>query len=150
MWTFEAGGFRVERRLVLPYAQNTAHVTYRLLEGEGTVELDLRPGVHIRPHDAPVGAELPRYTLSASEGRYEISAGPDLPPLRLEVVGRPAAFTLEPVRLAEMVYRAERSRGYDAQGDLWSPGSFRVELTHGSPVTFVSSPGWTRRWTAGS
>jgi predicted glycogen debranching enzyme len=143
VWLFEAGGFRVERRILLPHAQNTVHISYRLVEGYGPVTLDLRPGVNMRPHDAPVGAQLPPYTLSATDGRYEISAGSELPTLRLEVFGRCAAFTLSRERLAEVVYRVERSRGYDAQGDLWSPGVFHVELAPGAPVTLVAS---TERW----
>ena len=37
------------------------------------------------------------------------------------------------------MYRVERSRGYDAQGDLWSPGEFRVELAPDQPVVLVAS-----------
>src|SRR5688572_32065437 len=37
VWRFEIEGVVVEKRLLLPYRQNTVHVTYRLLEGEGPV-----------------------------------------------------------------------------------------------------------------
>jgi predicted glycogen debranching enzyme len=46
---------------------------------------------------------------------------------------------LERERVPEVVYRVERSRGYDAQGDLWSPGEFHVELARGRPVVLVAS-----------
>jgi predicted glycogen debranching enzyme len=139
VWTFEAGGCRVEKRIVLPHAQNTAHVTWRLLRGAGPVQVELRPGVHVRPHDGPVADPLPRCTLSASEGRYEIASGAELPVLRLEVVGAPARFELEPQRVPEVVYRVEASRGYEARGDLWSPGAFTVGLADDAPVTLVAS-----------
>ena len=143
VWTFEAGGHCIERRLMMPYAQNTVYLVYRLIDGTGPVTLELRPGLHFRPHDAPVGAHLPSYTLSATESHYEITVGPELPTLRLEVVGRRVEFSLGRERVAEMVYRVERSRGYDAQGDLWTPGLFRTELTQHDSVALIAS---TERW----
>jgi predicted glycogen debranching enzyme len=143
VWEFEAGGFTVERRVVLPYAQNTVHVLYRVLSGEGLVELRLRPGLHLRPHDAPIDRSLPVYTLSASDGRYAVTGAQGLPTLRFEVVGARARFTLAPELLREMVYRVERSRGYDAQGELWTPGQFHVQLARGATVAFIAS---TEAW----
>jgi len=140
VWTYEVEGFTVEKRILLTYRQNTVHVAYRLLAGPGPCSLELRPGVHFRRHDAPVSASLPRYRFSAEEGHYELeAAGSDLPPLRMFLDGAPATFVLERERLAELVYRVERSRGYDAQGDLWSPGEFRVELAPDRPVVLVAS-----------
>jgi predicted glycogen debranching enzyme len=144
VWTFEVAGFTVEKRIVMPHRQNTVRVTYRLLAGPGPLSLELRPGVHFRPHEAPVALQLERYRFSAEDGRYEIdAAGSRLPPLRLFLGTPDAAFVLERERLAEIVYRVERSRGYDAQGDLWSPGYFRVELARDRPVLFVAS---TESW----
>ncbi len=146
VWTYEVDGILLEKRLLLVHGQNTVHLHYRLLAGEGPVRLTLRPGVHFRPHDAPVSGPLRRYRLFAEEGRYEIVAedGP-LAPLRLALHGRHPAFTVEEQRLAEVVYRVERSRGYDPQGDLFSPGFFRVDLDRGESVTLVAS---TEPWDA--
>ncbi len=140
VWTYEVDGAVLERRVVLPHGQNTVHVSYRLLAGEGPVRLTLRPGVHFRLHDAPVSASLQRYRTSAAGGRYEISGeDPRFPVLRLAVHGIRAAFTVEEQRLAEVVYRIEGSRGYDQQGDLFSPGHLRLDLDRGAPVTLVAS-----------
>ncbi|HEX7622763.1 MAG TPA: amylo-alpha-1,6-glucosidase [Anaeromyxobacteraceae bacterium] len=140
VWTYEVGGFTVEKRVVMTHRQNTVQVAYRLLAGPGPCRLELRPGLHFRRHDAPVSAALPPYRFSAEDGRYELEAvASDLPPLRLFFDGPQASFVLERERLAERVYRVERSRGYDAQGDLWSPGEFRVELAPDQPVVLVAS-----------
>src|SRR4029078_11676810 len=32
-WIYEFGGARFEKRILMPYRQNTVHVTYRLLDG---------------------------------------------------------------------------------------------------------------------
>jgi predicted glycogen debranching enzyme len=144
VWTYVVEGFTVEKRVVLTHRQNTVHVAYRLLEGPGPCRLELRPGMHFRPHDAAVSVSLQRYRISAEEGRYEVvSVGSDLPPLRMFLEGARASFVLERERVAEVVYRVERSRGYDAQGDLWSPGEFRVDLTRDQPVVLVAS---TEAW----
>jgi predicted glycogen debranching enzyme len=39
LWIYEAGGFRLEKRVFLCHLQNTAHVLYRLTAGEGIVRL---------------------------------------------------------------------------------------------------------------
>ena len=54
VWRYEVDGFVLEKRLLLPYRQNTVHITYRLLSGKGTLRLGLRPAMHFRSHDAPV------------------------------------------------------------------------------------------------
>jgi len=146
VWTYDVGGTVVEKRVLLVHGQNTVHVRYRLLAGDGPVRLTLRPGVHFRPHDAPVSGPLQRYRLEAAEGRYEIAGeDPRFPPLRLLLRGRRSAFTVEEARLAEVMYRIEASRGYDREGDLFSPGFFRVDLDRGEPVTLVAS---TEPWEA--
>lgn len=140
VWTYRVDGAVVEKRVVLLHRQNTVHVGYRLLDGEGPVRLTLRPGVHFRPHDAPVSSALQSYRLGAEGGRYEISSDDSrFPALRLLVHGAPAAFTVEEARLAEVVYRVEAARGYDPQGDLFSPGFFRVDLARGEAVTLIGS-----------
>ena len=140
VWTYEVDGSVVEKRVLLSHGQNTLHVSYRLLAGPGPLRLTLRPGVHFRPHEAPVSAPLGRYRLLAEGGRYEIAQEDGrFPPLRIVLHGRRPAFTVEEERLAEVVYRIEGSRGHDQQGDLFSPGFFRVDLDHEAPVALVAS-----------
>jgi predicted glycogen debranching enzyme len=140
IWTYAVAGAVLEKRVLLSHGQNTLHVSYRLVSGPGPLRLTLRPGVHFRPHEAPVSAPLGRYRVLAQGGRYEIAAdGGRFPPLRIVLHGRRAAFTVEEQRLAEVVYRVEGSRGHDQQGDLFSPGFFKVDLDHGEPVALVAS-----------
>ena len=144
VWRYTLKGCTIEKRLLMPYGQNTVHVTYHLLEGDGALRLSLRPSVHFRPYEAPVsyGAAL-SYTLCATQHRYELSAGPDLPPLRLIMLGRRAAFTLDATGFSAVPYEMERNRGYDAVGSLWSPGYFRVDLEPGGTATLIGS---TENW----
>src|SRR5262249_41377226 len=64
VWRYEADGFVLEKRLLMPYRQNTVHITYQLLAGRGKLRLGLRPAIGFRSHDAPVSAsQAARYTL---------------------------------------------------------------------------------------
>jgi len=140
VWRYEVGGIVLEKRVFLPHMQNTVHINYRLVSGEGPVRLKLRPSVHFRPHEAPVNEPHPEpYMLTAVEDRYELSAGSQLPPLRMRLYGRRAAFTIDTQRFQNIFYRVEERRGYEAIGDLWSPGYFRVDVTGDGDATLVAS-----------
>ncbi len=140
VWRYESDHIVLEKRLIMPYRQNAIHVIYKLLKGNDTLRLGVRPNVHFRPHDAPVNAadEL-KYSLTACEGRYEISAGPDQPVLRMIMYGDSPAFTFDRKTIPNVFYRTESNRGYDSHGSLWSPGYFRVDLSEGSQATLVGS-----------
>jgi predicted glycogen debranching enzyme len=139
VWTYRVGAIGIEKRVLMPHGQNTVHITYRLIAGEGAIRLSLRPSLHFRPYEAPVNASpAEAFTLSVIERRYEISAGPDLPALRLMLHGERGALTLEP-RTSDVSYRMEKLRGYDSVGKLWSPGYFRADLTLDQTVTLIGS-----------
>jgi predicted glycogen debranching enzyme len=145
VWTYRVGDTLIEKRLRLPNRQNTVHLSYQLAGGGAAgVRLRLRPGLHFRAHEAPLGGgAAPPYSLTVSDDRYEFSAGGDLPPLRMSPQGPPATFTWDPRWISEVIYRVEHSRGYDARAALWSPGYFEYHLLDDEPATLVAS---TERW----
>ncbi len=61
----------------------------------------------------------------------------------MTLYGDDATFTLKEKRIVNILYPVEESRGYQARGDLWSPGYFRLPLVAGSRVTLVAS---TESW----
>ena len=145
VWVYRTDHVTIEKRVLLLHDQNTVHVTYRLVEGDDTLRVALRPSVHFRPHEAAV-SESPskEYSITACGGRYEISSGSqDVPPLRLRLDGPRAALTLDEKGAPRVPYRMEESRGYDWVGSLWSPGYFRADLTKGETVTLIAS---TEAW----
>jgi predicted glycogen debranching enzyme len=146
VWTYKIDDLLLEKRLMMPFLQNTVHVSYRLIEGQQTVRLKLRPSVHFRSHDAPVSAPIPaRFELRSVDDRIELSAGDDLPTLRLMATGERSAFTVERRYLREMLYRVEESRGYESVGDLWSPGYYRFDLScRNEVVVIASTESWDR------
>jgi predicted glycogen debranching enzyme len=141
VWRYEVEGLTIEKRIFLPYMQNTVHVAYELMSGADRVELALRPSVNFRTQETPVSEPLGwPYEFHAVEDRYEITLqGSQLPPLRLKLCAPDASFTLKGKRIANVLYPVEESRGYQARGDLWSPGYFRMTLRVGERATLVAS-----------
>ncbi|MCU1257753.1 MAG: putative glycogen debranching enzyme [Bryobacterales bacterium] len=139
VWRFEAAGFVLEKRVLLPYRQNTVYITYKLLEGSGAVRLGLRPGVNMRSHDAPVSAPLSQnFVLRVIEHGYEICSEANLPTMRL-LCEPAAAFTFDRKTIPHILFRTEQNRGYESEGAMWSPGYFRIDLEPGAEATFMAS-----------
>ncbi len=140
VWRYEVNGWAIEKRVLLPHAQNTVLISYRLVQGPGSLRLKLRPALHFRTHDAPVHEpDQKPYSITAQGGRYEVSVGSELPPLRLCMHGQQQAFTLDGSQISDVLYRYEENRGYDSRGTLWSPGYFRANLSAEHDVTLVAS-----------
>jgi predicted glycogen debranching enzyme len=146
VWRYELGQLVLEKRLLIPYRQNTVHVSYRLVAAPGPVSLQVRPAVHFRPHERPVSDPLAGpYGLTVLGDRYELFAGPELPRLRLRTHGPASVFRVSGHTIQHVLYPLEQSRGYEATGDLWSPGYFRMTLEPEDTGTIVAS---TEPWEA--
>ncbi len=142
VWLYELGPFAIEKRVLMPHGQNTVHVSYRLIAGPGEdkLRLSLRPSVHFRSYEASVSqSPSPTYTLRSTGGRHELHGDPDLPPLRMMLLGSRGALTIDERGHTAVPYEMERARGYDSVGSLWSPGYFRADLAAGEAVTLVAS-----------
>jgi len=142
VWVYEHDGNVIEKRLLMPHRQNTVHITYQRVRGSGKVWLAVDPWVHFRPHEGSLAGPLEgAYALRAIGGRYEIEDTQDvgMPPLRMKIVGNAGKFSIDERRIRNVRYLIEQARGYDASGDLYSPGSFRAVLDVGVPVTLIAS-----------
>ncbi len=142
IWLYEIHGFILEKRLVLPHMQNSVHVIYKLLEGEGKIRLRLRPAVKFRQHELPVDAAAAKYAMTILEDRYELSAQ-GIPPLRFMMYGHGAQFTFKTERVLNSIYWMEERRGFFAKSDLWSPGHFHMDLMKGESASLVAG---THSW----
>ena len=144
VWRYAMAGVEIEKRVVMPHGQNTVHVTYRLISGDGPVRVSLRPSLHFRGYEDPVDVrERLDYTVTASRHGYEVASTEECPPLRLVMHGDGAVLTLDARDVSSVPYRMEAARGYQAVGRLWSPGYFRADLQPGTSVTLVAS---TEAW----
>jgi predicted glycogen debranching enzyme len=140
VWLYRIQGFAIEKRILMPHAQNTVHITYRVIEGNGVVRFNLRPSVHFRGYESAVDeSAIQDYTIAATGNRYELSAGPDLPILRMMLLGERAALTLDEKGSEGIPYQMEETRGYQWKGSLWSPGYFRADAAKGQYVSLIAS-----------
>lgn len=139
VWRYRSGSLIIEKRLVLPYLQNTVLISYKVLSSAERIRLRLRPSLHFRPHEASVGGGFPSpYTMAAVERKIEVRSDV-APPLRMFVVSDHSSLVLDGGRTRTLHYRLERARGYEADGQVWSPGYFRVDLDEGEEAVLVGS-----------
>jgi predicted glycogen debranching enzyme len=140
-WRYELDGILIEKSVVLVSRQNIVHVAFRLLAAERLVRLRLRPFINFRPLEAAVSEPIAAsYAVTARGTLYEIGAGPDLPILRMTMVGgETARFVADGSCRRECFFAAEAQRGYESRGWVWSPGYFAVELVKGEATCLVAA-----------
>ncbi len=149
VWRYEIDGIALERRVVMPYRQNTVQVVYELFAGRDddattAVRLELQPAIHFRGYEAPVSTALAGgYRIGTVDGHFLVQGAEELPPLRLAIAGAEGSLTVQEGRLDELLYRVEEARGYEYRGTLWTPGYFSVTLAPGRRVALVAS---THSW----
>src|SRR5215469_16424794 len=141
-WRYQLGELVIEKRLHLPYRQNSVQVTYQLLACSEKIEISLRPLIQFREHEAPVTSQPDSpYMLTVVDDTYEVSTA-TLPPLRMFLYGK-GEFLVHRTKIERVDYPSEEERGYEATGDLWTPGSFRIKCSMGHEVTLIAS---TESW----
>lgn len=146
VWTYHVADAVIEKRILLPYGQNTVHVNYRMTGGSQGVRLILRPRLHFRGHETAVDEGYEEgCRLHVLGRRFEVhsESNAQLPPLRMTMLGRDPQLVLEGGNFEEFFYRIEASRGYPARGRVWTPGRFRAELGPGEECTLIAS---TESW----
>ncbi|MPZ77469.1 MAG: glycogen debranching protein [Deltaproteobacteria bacterium] len=142
VWRYQIDDWMLEKSLHLPYRQNTVHVTYKLFACPDGIRLKLRPLIQFRRHGADVHVQPDEpYVLTVLEDQYEISTG-TLPPLRMLLYGK-GEFLIDRKKIESVRYLREGQRGYDAIGDLWTPGAFLIDVSAGEETTLVAS---TESW----
>jgi predicted glycogen debranching enzyme len=141
VWRYGVGELVLEKRVFLSHMQNTVYLVYELLSGADRIDLALRPSVNFRAQEAPVSEPLGSpYEFRSVGERFEIALkGGPLPPLRMKLHASDATFTLKGKQLGHVLYPVEESRGYQARGDLWSPGYFKMSLAAGQRAALVAS-----------
>jgi len=140
VWRWSKENIRVEKRIVMPHLQNTTYVIYRLLDGPDGIELVLRPALHFRPHEGLLSHPVsPQWTVEEKEAGIEICDHSDYPTLRVALLGQGARLERHESMHDHVLYRIEKSRGYEHEGQLWSPGAFRIPMTRAKSCGFIAS-----------
>jgi predicted glycogen debranching enzyme len=141
VWRFSKNGIRIEKRVMMPHLQNTTYISYRLLDGPPGLKLRIRPSLHFRPHEGLLTDQVSdKWTVRiTSEREVEIDDGRDFPPLRLLLFGPHAELRGDIRTFEHVLYRLEKSRGYEYEGPLWSPGVIEADLQHEQDCGLIAS-----------
>ncbi len=142
VWRYSQEGVRVEKRVLMPYGQNTTYVVFRLMEGPAGLTLNLRPSIHFRPHEGLLADPTPP-TATVNGRELEVRESDEHPTLRIALAGDDARFEHDPKTVEQVIYRIEKDRGYDHEGPLRSPGVLHMTLSHKRDVGIIAS---TENW----
>jgi predicted glycogen debranching enzyme len=117
VWRYRMADISIEKRVLMPYRQNSVHIYYKLLSGDVDVSLKLRLGLNFRPHDAPVSqVKADAYKVLVNNDRYEIEGPGTAFPLRLFIYGKKATLIPETEIQRGILYRIEEERGNLGEG----------------------------------
>ncbi|HEY6002131.1 MAG TPA: amylo-alpha-1,6-glucosidase [Anaeromyxobacter sp.] len=143
-WTFEAGGVRLEKRLLLVHGEDTALVRYR---ASGACRLRIGVFVAFRDHHA-LTHRNPGLDGAAREDGSSIRLRPyaGLPELRIHHGG--ARVERGGDWYLNVEYQRELERGLDFREDLWRACTLEVDLPTGGE-TFLAATLGDRRVDAG-
>lgn len=138
-WHLSYRGRSVEKRIIMPYGQNTVYVEYRLVKGD-VLSLRLRPFLTFRMVDAPLtDARQPPFPMTTLGDRYEVHLCEGVPPLKLCLRPQCGVFVADYQISKGVSYRVDRDRGSLYIEDLSSPGYFTTELNRDQPIAFLAS-----------
>jgi predicted glycogen debranching enzyme len=140
LWRYSRDGIVLDKRVVMPYMQNTTQIVYRILEAPPGFTLALRPSLHFRPHEGllsnPVSTS---WNVQVQGHDVEISDGSEYPLLRIVMDGNGAKLRMDERTIPHVLYRIEKSRGYEHEGSLWSPGVMQFPIAAGEQIGIVVS-----------
>ena len=144
VWRFSKNGIRIEKRVVMPHLQNTTYIVYRLLEGPPGLKLKVRPSLHFRPHEGLLTDRSDSWGVrEVQTSELEIYDKRTFPALRLLLLGKNTRLRNDIRVFEHVLYRIEKSRGYEYEGPLWSPGVIETELHIDEDAGIVAS---VERW----
>ena len=111
VWRYVITGRQLEKRVIMPYGQNSVYVEYRLLEG-ASLCLRLRPFTTFRMLDAQLSeGRRPPYPLNVLEGRYEMHLGEGSSPLKMCLRPHGGEFVADHLLSKGISYRVDKDRG---------------------------------------
>jgi predicted glycogen debranching enzyme len=126
VFTFEAGGVKIEKRIYLVPGENTLVAEYQTDAPDG--RLELRPLIAFRGyHELTHSNPALNSTLAEGEGIVSLQPYADLP--RLYFAHSAKAFRREGNWYFNFEYPIERERGLEYHEDLFCPFTLEYDLT---------------------
>jgi predicted glycogen debranching enzyme len=136
-WAYQGEGWTLEKQLRPLQSENTIVVSYTVLGGSDSVELDVRPLFALRGmHELMYQWNAPLEAQKLGKRHYRVPATSKSPEVFFAHDG---SFTAQSSWYLNTIYRREQERGYAGLEDLWMPGVIRWKLMPGQTVHFICS-----------
>ena len=136
VFTFEAGGATIEKRVFMVQGENTVVVEYRT--SHPGCSLELRPLIAFRGyHDLTQANRQLNGAFDQSDGLVSIQPYPSLP--RLWFGHNAKAITKEGFWYFNFEYPIEHERGLDSHEDLFCPFVLKFDMKAGEAATVYAS-----------
>lgn len=127
-WTFRLGRAVLESRLCLARGESATIMSYTW-HGQRRARLSVKPLFAMRPmHEVTHEHGGMLQTVSMRHGEVGIQPVPELPTV---VFGHSGVFMGSPDWWRRFEYSIDKSRAVNHQEDLWTPGTFELELEPG-------------------
>lgn len=132
VWTFEAGGIVLEKRIFMPHGRNATQCNWRVIgRAPSEIKIELRPLLSfvdyhaLRQEDSAVSRDF-----AGSAGFVSVQLFPEAPRLFF----RHNAHTIERTGYwyRNFEYELEKERGFDFCEDLFQPFLLRFDLHEGA------------------
>jgi predicted glycogen debranching enzyme len=137
VWEYAFSDALIEKRIIMPHGENTTLVQFRVLRASSEPRLTLRPLCTHRDYHSHAQGGWDFQTETIDQG-FRINAYPGAQAYYLRANG--SASTLPaPGWYWHFRHRVEAERGLDETEDLYSPGSFSIDLADGDAVTIAIS-----------
>jgi predicted glycogen debranching enzyme len=138
IFTYEAGGVRMEKRLFMVQGENTTVVEYEVLGSGASCTLELRPLIAFRDYHSTTHANRAlNRDIEKHDGIISIKPYADLP--RLCFAHNAVWVSQEGNWYYNFEYARERERGLDSQEDLFEPLVMQFEIGAGATAVVVAS-----------
>lgn len=136
IFTFEAGGITIEKRVFLVHGENTVVVEYEC--ASAGCSLEVRPLVAFRGyHDLTQANRTLNGTIDESDGLASIQPYAQLP--RLWFAHNAASLRKEGYWYFNFQYPVEQERGLESLEDLYCPFVLKFDLQAGKSSVIVAS-----------
>ncbi len=136
-WAYQRDGWTIEKNVRLLDGENTVVLTYTLLTGDRTVDLEVKPLLALRGiHEIMYQGSGRLKSDQPSAQSIHIAATRTTPEVFFCHDG---LFDAQPNWYLATIYRREIERGYGGLEDVWMPGAIRWKLEPGRSVHLICS-----------
>ncbi|MHB8567394.1 MAG: amylo-alpha-1,6-glucosidase [Nitrososphaerales archaeon] len=138
IFVYHVGNSIVEKSVIMPYADNTVIITYKVIESDTPVKISVYPIINCRDYHGRTH-EDPRWNFAQSLNpkgtEIRAFAGADTLYMQSDI----APYQISGLWYKNFVYEVSRETGLAESEDQYNPGFFQTKLEHGAQLSILAS-----------